>query len=124
MATKKHDPIDLNIMEEDTVDASVTMNEAISGAQSTKRKEYSKAEATAYNESLKTSGRKGLKLQRINMSFSDTNFEYISIMSGLNAMTKAQYVNMLIDRDRSQKDNKEAFEYGRKQIEKNLKKRK
>lgn len=48
-----------------------------------------------------TQGRKGQKLQRINMAFSDENIEYLRIISRAKGVSMTQYVNDLLDIDRN-----------------------
>jgi len=49
----------------------------------------------------KTQGRKGHKLPRINMGFSLENHAWIRLRSRQRGMTITEYVNELIDRDRT-----------------------
>lgn len=50
-----------------------------------------------------TQGRRGKKLARINMAFSDENLDYLRVMAALNGQSMTGYVNRLIDADRQQK---------------------
>lgn len=45
----------------------------------------------------KTQGKKGLKLKRINMGFSDDNHDYITKESRKLGMSATAFVNMIID---------------------------
>lgn len=47
-----------------------------------------------------TQGRKGQKLPRINMAFSNDNLEYLQIISRIEGVSITQYVNNLIEADR------------------------
>lgn len=49
-----------------------------------------------------TQGRKGHKLKRINMAFSDMNHEYITKESRRRGMSATAFVNMIIDEYRSE----------------------
>lgn len=60
------------------------------------RKTYEEYEAAEYIAAGKTSGRKGLKLPRINMAFSQTNYEYIQTMARVSGMTLTDFVNNII----------------------------
>ncbi len=59
----------------------------------------------AYQESMKnkpkelgtTRGRKGQKLKRINMAFSDLNYDYITFESRRRGMSATQFVNYIIE---------------------------
>jgi len=48
-----------------------------------------------------TQGRKGMKLRRINMAFSDINYEYVKKTSRMNGMSATEFINMLIDEHRT-----------------------
>lgn len=47
-----------------------------------------------------TQGRKGQKLPRINMAFSNDNLEYLQIISRIEGVSMTRYVNILIEADR------------------------
>ena len=47
-----------------------------------------------------TQGRKGQKLPRINMAFSEVNLEYLQLMSRIKGISMTAYVNSLIESDR------------------------
>lgn len=44
-----------------------------------------------------TQGKKGMKLKRINMAFSDDNHEYITIESRRRGISATAFVNLIID---------------------------
>lgn len=46
-----------------------------------------------------TQGRKGAKLPRINMAFSQQSLDYLRVMSALKGMSITRYVNDLIEQD-------------------------
>lgn len=48
-------------------------------------------------ETRRTQGRKGLKMQRMNMSFTPSNMDYLKIMAGVNGMTITRFMNYLIE---------------------------
>ena len=50
--------------------------------------------------SASTQGKKGKKLDRMNMGFSPENYEYLRIMAGIHKMTITAYVNYIIEQDR------------------------
>ena len=60
------------------------------------RKTYTADEAKRYIEERATAGRKGLKLQRINMSFAPSVYNYIKVMSSMRGESMTEFVNALI----------------------------
>ena len=48
-------------------------------------------------EARRTQGRKGLKMPRINMSFTPSNMEYLRVMAGISGMTITRLVNQMIE---------------------------
>jgi len=58
-------------------------------------------------DELRTQGRAGMKLPRINLAFSPTNYEFIKIMAALHGQNLTQYVNDLINAERERSS--EAF---------------
>ena len=63
-------------------------------------------------EALKTQGKKGMKMPRINMAFSPSNIDFVRVMAALKGQTMTQYVNALLDREREA--NGEAYEAAKK----------
>jgi len=51
----------------------------------------------------KTQGRKGQKLPRINMAFSQDNLEYLQLISRIEGISITKYVNHLIESDRKKR---------------------
>lgn len=64
------------------------------------REEPSEQDVQEAQEALQTQGRRGYKLQRINMGFTPTNLEYIRTMARAKGMTQTQFVNAIIDKHR------------------------
>lgn len=60
------------------------------------RKEYNAQEAAEIAESMLTSGRKGVKLPRINMAFSPSNYDYVVTMSRVRGENLTQFLNKVI----------------------------
>ena len=60
------------------------------------RREYTAEERLKFMEEMRTSGRKGVKMERINMAFQPTVFEYIEIMSRVTGMSKTGFVNFAL----------------------------
>lgn len=63
-------------------------------------KETTKYEKQKVQEEQKTQGRKGIKMQRINMAFTPSNIDYIRVMAAIRGQTMTQFVNALITQDK------------------------
>lgn len=64
----------------------------------TERKDdYTEVETAFYMANGKTSGRKGLKLPRINMAFTPEAYEYVKTMSRASGKTMTDFVNTMIE---------------------------
>lgn len=61
-----------------------------------KRKTYTDQEAYEFMQEMKTTGRKGVKLPRINLAFTPDNYEYIRTMARAAGMNLTDFVNMII----------------------------
>lgn len=57
------------------------------------RKEYDAQEIQEFQENMKTSGRKGVKMARINMAFTPDVYEYIQVMSRVTGTTMTEFLN-------------------------------
>lgn len=66
------------------------------------RKEYTEQEAAEIAETMHTTGKKGIKLPRINLAFSPSNYQYIEIMSRVRGENLTQFVNKIIAEHREQ----------------------
>lgn len=64
------------------------------------RKTYTEQDAQQYLDAQDTSGRKGLKLPRINMAFSPQNYDYIQTMARVRGETLTTFVNRILDESR------------------------
>lgn len=53
-------------------------------------------------EALQTQGRRGYRMQRINMGFTPSNLDYIRTMSKAKGITQTQFVNQVLDRYREE----------------------
>jgi YesN/AraC family two-component response regulator len=60
------------------------------------RKTYSKEEAEEFLQGRKTSGRKGLKLPRINLAFSPEVYDFVKTMSRVTGETMTEYINKVM----------------------------
>ncbi len=66
------------------------------------RKEYTEQEAAEIAETMQTTGKKGVKLPRINLAFSPSNYQYIEIMSRVRGENLTQFVNKIIAEHKEQ----------------------
>ncbi len=66
------------------------------------RKEYTAQEAREIAETMHTTGKKGVKLPRINLAFSPSNYEYIQIMSRVRGENLTQFINKIIAEHKEQ----------------------
>lgn len=60
------------------------------------RRTYTEEEARQFMEMGKTSGRKGVKMKRINMAFTPANYDYIRTVSKLRGESMSEFVNAII----------------------------
>ena len=60
------------------------------------RKTYTAEEEQEFLDSLKTAGRKGVKLPRINMAFTPSNHEFIKVMARASGRTMTEFTNLVI----------------------------
>lgn len=60
------------------------------------RKTYTEEEALEALESLKTSGKKGVKLPRINLAFTPANYEFIKTMAQVRGQNLTEFINDII----------------------------
>lgn len=90
MTQKKKDFSQVNI--NPVYDAIAEATEAQESPQKP-RKTYSEEEAAEIMETLQTSGKKGVKLPRINLAFTPSNYEFIKIMSKARGQNLTEFVN-------------------------------
>ena len=62
------------------------------------RREYAEAEAKFFRDLATTSGRKGVRMHRINMAFTDDNYSFIKHAAVRYGRTMTQMVNDIITR--------------------------
>ena len=60
------------------------------------RRKYSEQETLDFMQEMKTSGRKGLKLPRINVAFQPDVYQYVNIMSRVRGDTLTEFVNLAL----------------------------
>ncbi len=112
MAGRKLNNANLNM--EDTGINSGAVYENIERGKDRKGKQAaaSAEEQKERNANLKTRGRLGCKSDRLSVSFSNDNYNFIKIMSGVMGLSVAEFVNMVLDRYRAENasDYREAIE--------------
>lgn len=94
MAAKK----DFTGVNTERVYSSIEQATAKKGKQPT----ISPQEAEKRAAEMRTQGRAGAKLPRINMAFSPENHEYIKIMSGVTGKTMTEFTNFVVERYREE----------------------
>lgn len=62
------------------------------------RREYDEAEAAFFRSLATTSGRKGVKMRRINMAFTDENYLFVKTGARCYGRTMTQFVNDILTR--------------------------
>lgn len=60
------------------------------------RKTYNAQETQELLESLNTTGRKGVKLPRINLALTPSAHDYVKVMSKISGQTYAEFINKII----------------------------
>lgn len=63
------------------------------------RKTYGKRATREALATMKTQGKKGIKLPRINMAFTPENYNYIKTMAAVNGSSLSEYLNTIITKD-------------------------
>lgn len=74
------------------------------------RKTYTAEESRAYLDSRATSGRKGLKLPRVNCAFTPETYQYIRTMSKIQGMSMTEFINLVIVQHMKQDAHKDLYE--------------
>lgn len=97
---------DFSSMNIDRVYGSIA--DATADADKKERRTYTDKEAAEAMAALKTSGRKGVKLPRINLAFTPDNYDYIKTMSQVRGESLTEFVNHLIALNAQ--ENKEVYE--------------
>lgn len=72
------------------------------------RRSYSAEEAAEMLESMESCGHKGVRMPRINMAFTPSNYEYIKTMAQVRGQTLTVFVNRVIQK--SMEDNMDIYE--------------
>lgn len=61
------------------------------------RKTYTAEETLEALENMRTSGRKGVKLPRINLAFTPANYEFIKTMAQVRGQSLTEFVNDMLE---------------------------
>ena len=72
------------------------------------RRTYTKDEAQEFLTEFRTSGRKGLKMPRINVAFYPENYEFIRVMSRVRGENLTEFINVLIKK--AMEENRDIYE--------------
>lgn len=72
------------------------------------RRTYTKAEAQEFLDDLRTAGRKGVRLPRINMAFSPECYDYIRTVSKVRGETMTEFLNFLVKK--SLEENRDIYD--------------
>ena len=60
------------------------------------RKTYSDEEKAAALNSQQTTGKKGIKMPRINLAFTPDNYEFIKVMAQVRGQTQTKFINEIL----------------------------
>lgn len=96
MAKKDFSQIDAARVQATIADATADEQEAQEvqeAPQRRPRKTYTDEEKAEYLNTMQTSGRKGVKLKRINFAFRPDIYNYVTIMSRVKGQSLAMFVN-------------------------------
>lgn len=74
------------------------------------RKTYSAEEAAELRETGNTRGRKGVKMRRFNLSVTDSNYQYIAVVSRVMGIDMSRFIDILIEEHRSRPEFQVVFE--------------
>ena len=109
MAKKDFSSVKTDRMYKTIAEATAEAQEVQETAKTRKeRKTYTAEEEQEFLDSLKTAGRKGVKLPRINMAFTPERYDYIKTMSMVRGQTMTEFINHIIQN--SLDENREVYE--------------
>lgn len=66
------------------------------------RKTYTDQEAAAYAQDLRTSGRKGMQLPRVNLALAPDMYEYLRAMSKGAGMTYTEFIDTILRKHKAE----------------------
>lgn len=61
------------------------------------RRTYNAQEAREIAETMKTSGRKGAKMPRVNFAFRPSIYEYVTVMARVSGMNMTEFINKVLE---------------------------
>lgn len=61
------------------------------------RRTYSEQEAREIGETMKTSGRKGCGLPRVNFAFKPSIYEYVNTMARVSGISMTEFINKVLE---------------------------
>ena len=61
------------------------------------RRTYNEQEAREIAETMKTSGRKGAKMPRVNFAFRPSIYEYVTVMARVSGMNMTEFINKVLE---------------------------
>lgn len=73
-------------------------------------KTYSEEEIREAKENFKTRGKKGMKLPRINLAFTPSNYDYVNAMAAMYGISKTEFINDLIKNDSLNGENARTYQ--------------
>lgn len=97
------------VQEKKTTKKASTKGSKTAAASGRTRKTYTEKEALEAQENLKTSGRKGVALPRINLAFTPSNYDYIKTMAAMHGVSLTEFVNSIIKKDSETGENAKAY---------------
>ena len=99
----KKDFSTMNTDRAETAGSGAVMKKLIQGASNKGQQgEATPEEAAARLAELRTQGRKGCRLTRINTAFSPENHEYIKVMAKISGKTMTEFINYCIEQYRNE----------------------
>ena len=66
------------------------------------RREYTAQEAAELKEAMQTSGKKGVKMTRINFAIKPSNYEYVTTMSRVAGIGMTEFVNRVLEEHKAE----------------------
>ena len=110
--TKKNELAE-NLQTVITGETSKTISRGVSGKGT--QNEATEAEKETRARTMRTQGRKGCKIQRVNMAFSADNYDFLRTVSKLKGDSITNFVNFIVEKYRA--DHSDVYEQAKKLIE-------
>ena len=74
-----------------------------------KRQTYSKKKTLEAQENMQTQGKKGIKLPRINLALTPSNYDYVKTMASMNGVSVTKFINNLIKNELNSGANSDVY---------------